>query len=267
VGYVIYVLKAHDDLNDILLKIQQAHNCVTQSSSKPSFIYENKVVLYERGLQHGSNSDRRQTTRCNICRECWSCLTKEKIPKYSPANKVWVGDIPEELKNLTIPEQRLISLYRYNSCIVKLQSSFHSMETAQSALRGNCISFPQNVVNIAESLPLTLDQLCESLKIIFIGTQLPEKIRVKSILTVRKKKVLNALEWLHQNNPLYRNIMINASNMNQLPDDDIPECLWATMEISNNIEQADQERANYIPDPLQDPQKLTDNTTVALTTR
>ncbi|CAF1486450.1 unnamed protein product [Adineta ricciae] len=262
----VHVLKPHDDLNDVIAKIQQADNRVTCSSLKLPFIYENNAFFYQRGLQHGLNNDRRQTTRCNICRECWSCLVKEKIPKFSPANKVWLGDIPEELKNLTILEQRLISLYRYNSCIVKLQSSFHSMETAQSALRGNCISFPQNVVNIAESLPLTLDELCESLKIIFIGTQLPEKIRVKSILTVRKKNVLNALQWLRQNNPLYRNIIVNSSNMNQLPDDDIPECLWATMEISNNIELADQERANYIPDPLQDAQKSMDNTSVPLAT-
>ncbi|CAF1608295.1 unnamed protein product, partial [Adineta ricciae] len=288
----VHVLKAHDALHDILLKTQlvrkactktyvqegfdtasktftktkDADTCGNSSLTTPSSIYENGVVFYERGLQHGSKNDRRQATRCNICQECWSYLKKEKIPKFSPANKVWIGEVPQELQNLTIPEQRLISLYRYNSCIVKLQSSFHSMETAQSALRGNCISFPQNVVNIAESLPLTLDQLCESLKIIFIGTQLPEKIRVKSILTVRKKKILNALQWLRQNNPLYRNIMINSSSIDHLPDDDVPECLWKTMEVSNNIEHSDQERANYVPDPLQEAQKSRDNVTVTLTT-
>ena len=55
--------------------------------------------------------------------------------------------------------------------------------------------------------------------------------------------------------------------MNQLPDDDIPASLWTTMKISNNIEQAEQERANYIPDALQNAQKPTDNTLVPLATR
>ncbi|CAF4376459.1 unnamed protein product [Rotaria socialis] len=65
-----------------------------------------------------------------------------------------MGDMPNELQGLTIPEQRLIALYRHNSCIVKLHSSFHSAATAQSAIKGNCIAFPQDMVNIAATLPL-----------------------------------------------------------------------------------------------------------------
>jgi hypothetical protein len=219
--------------------------------NKSSFIYENNVVLYERGLDQAVNNDKREITRCNICKECWSSLKKEKIPKYSAANKAWIGDVPKELQCLTIAEKRLISIYRYNSCIVKLQSSFHSMETAQSALKGNCISFPQNVVNIAETLPLTLDQLCESL----------------NILTVRKRKVLDALRWLNRNNSLYRNVVINSSNVNQLPDDDVPECLWTTMQISTNVEDTESERTSYIPDPLKNAQKLNDASSIPLATR
>ncbi|CAF4757645.1 unnamed protein product [Rotaria socialis] len=141
-----------------------------------------------------------------------------------------MGDMPQQLQGLTIPEQRLIALYRHNSCIVKLQSPFHSTSTAQSALKGNCISFPQDVINIATTLPLELDDSCDSLKIIF--------------------KIYDALQWLNQNNPLYRYITINQSTIDKLPDDDVPERLWATMEISNNTEAAESERSSYIPDPL-----------------
>jgi hypothetical protein len=234
---------------------------------QPSFTYENSVVFYKQGLHHEANNETTGVIRCDICRECWSSLKKEKIPKYSAANKVWIGDVPKELQCLTIPEKKLISLYRYNSCIIKLHSPFHSVETAQSALKGNCISFPQNVVNIAETLPLTLDQLCESLKIIFTGPRPPERIHLKNILTVRKKKVSEALRWLNQNNLLYRNISINSSILNQLPDDDVPECLWATMQISINNENAESERASYIPDPLKGAEKLNDAANVPLATR
>lgn len=161
-----------------------------------------------------------------------------------------MGDVPKQLQELTVPEQRLIALYRHNSCIVKLHSAFHSTSTAQSALKGNCISFPQDVINIATSLPLELDDLCDSLKIIFVGSRVPQRNQLKNILTVRKKKVSDALQWLSRNNPIYRNIKINQSIIDRLPENDIPECLWATMEVSTDIEAAETERASYIPDPL-----------------
>lgn len=215
-----------------------------------SFIYVNGVVLYKAGLHETSNNKRRSMIYCDICMDCWSSLAKERIPKFSAANKIWMGDVPNQLQNLTIPEQRLIALYRHNSCIVKLHSSFHSTSTAQSALKGNCISFPQDVINIATTLPLELDDLCDSLKIIFVGCRTPPRHQLKNILTVRKRKVLEALQWLNQNNPLYRYVTINQSSINKLPEDDIPECLWATMEISTDVEAAENERSSYISDPL-----------------
>ncbi|CAF1161370.1 unnamed protein product [Rotaria sordida] len=106
---------------------------------------------------------------------------------------MWLGDIPTELQGLTIPEEKLISLYRHNSCIIKLQSPFHSTTTAQTALKGNCITFLQNVPNIVNSLPLTLADLCDTLKVIFIGARPPDRLHLKKVLTVRKKKIIQAL--------------------------------------------------------------------------
>ena len=204
---------------------------------------------------------------CDICMECWSSLTKEKIPKFSVANKVWVGDVPPELQGLTIPEQRLIALYRHNSCIVKLRSSFHSVSTAQSALKGNCISFPQDVVNIATTLPLELDDLCDSLKIIFVGSHTPDRNQLKRIITVRKTKVAAALQWLKTNNSLYQHITINKSAIDNLPSDDVPECLWTTMQISTEVETAGNDRASYVPDTNPDKTDLNNGETIPLMTR
>ncbi|CAM4887923.1 unnamed protein product [Rotaria socialis] len=99
------------------------------------------------------------------------------------------SDVPTELQGLTIPEEKLISLYRHNSCVIKLHSPFHSTTTAQSALKGNCITFLQNIPNIVNSLPLRLDDLCETLKVIFVGARPPKRIQLEKILTVRKKKL------------------------------------------------------------------------------
>lgn len=87
-------------------------------------------------------------TKCQICKICWTDLNnkklKDKIPSRCTANQMWIGDIPDELKNLTIPEQHLISLYRHNQCVMKFESVFHSPETQQSKLKGNCISVNTN---------------------------------------------------------------------------------------------------------------------------
>jgi hypothetical protein len=278
----IELLKVHDDLCGIIPGIQQTNNLYSndgcnmdddsrmandQHVKKASFTCVNDVIFYERGLHHNFDKRKRSSVHCNICTECWSSLVKEKIPKFAAANKVWMGDVPNELQDLTIPEQRLIAIYRHNSCIVKLHSPFHSTATAQSALKGNCISFPQDVVNIATTLPLELEDLCDSLKIIFVGCRTPERNQLKNILTVRKKKVSEALRWLRQNNPLYRNVKISQSTVDKLPDDDVPECLWTTMQISTNIEAAQNERASYVPDSLINTSELNNTTSVPLTTR
>ncbi|CAF3975229.1 unnamed protein product, partial [Rotaria magnacalcarata] len=218
----IELLKIHPDLHSMIPKIQEINSFnsndsnVQSSTNNQSFTCINGMFFYEAELYKTVDRKKRSLIHCDVCTECWSALTKEKIPKFSATNKVWMGDIPKQLQGLTIPEQRLIALYRHNSCIVKLQSPFHSTSTAQSALKGNCISFPQYVINIATTLPLELDDLCDSLKIIFVGSRMPQRSQLKHILTVRKKKIYDALQWLNQNNPLYRYIIINQSTIDTL---------------------------------------------------
>ena len=91
---------------------------------------------------------------CIICQKCHETLSKTTIPKLSPANNVWLGGIPPELQGLTIPEEKLISLYRHNSCVIKLYSPFQAATTAQAALKGNCITFLQNLPNIIWNLTI-----------------------------------------------------------------------------------------------------------------
>jgi hypothetical protein len=163
---------------------------------------------------------------------------------------MWLGDVPAELQNLTIPEEKLLSLYRHNSCVIKLHSPFHSATTSQTALKGNCITFLQNIPNIVTSLPLALDDLCDTIKVIFVGARPPDRINLKKILTVRKKKIVDALNWLKRYNILYRNIEINLKNIAQLPEDDVPESIMSTMEQKINDKEISSERVGYVPDPL-----------------
>ena len=232
------------------------------SFNSSSFYCQNDILLYKNGLF--------QTNKVQmyiLCQKCHSSLSKEHIPKFSAANNMWLGDIPTELQGLTIPEEKLISLYRHNSCIIKLQSPFHSTTTAQTALKGNCITFLQNVPNIVNSLPLTLDDLCDTLKVIFIGARSPDRLHLKKVLTARKKKIIEALQWLKKYDILYQNITINLDNIAQLPEDDVPECIMSTLEQKIGDEKTQSERTGYVPDSLSNSQECTNSDVIPLSNR
>ncbi|CAF1357835.1 unnamed protein product [Rotaria sordida] len=163
---------------------------------------------------------------------------------------MWLGDAFSKLQGLIIPEEQLISLYRHNSCTIKLHSPFHSTTIAQTALKGNYITFLQNVPNIVNSLLLTLDDLCDTLKVIFVGAHPPERIQLKKVLTARKKKIIEALRWLKKHNVLYQNVDINLKDIAQLTEDDVPECIMSMIEQKIDDEEIQSERAGYIPDSL-----------------
>lgn len=225
------------------------------------YLDENNIMIYKAGL-----CLRDGQLFVTICSRCFLFLSKNTVPKFSPANNAWIGEIPLELQGLTIPEEKLISVYRHNSCIVKLQSPFHSSETAQTALRGNCITFLQNMQNIVETLPLALNDLCETIKVIFVGSHPPKRIELKRVLTVRKKKVFEALCWLKKFNKIYQNVKINMENVNKLPDDDIPDTLLATLEQRIGDEMSC-ERTGYVPDPLSHVSDLTESDIVPVSSR
>ncbi len=64
---------------------------------------------------------------------------------------------------------------------------------AQTALKGNVITFPQNVSDIAKSLPLSTNTLPNIIKIVFVGQTVPKKDQPRSILTVRREIIRKAL--------------------------------------------------------------------------
>jgi hypothetical protein len=46
---------------------------------------------------------------CWLCFDCERALKREMIPRLSLANNLWIGDVPQELSVLTIPEQLIIT--------------------------------------------------------------------------------------------------------------------------------------------------------------
>ena len=44
--------------------------------------------------------------------------------------------------------------------------------------------------------------------------------------------------------------IVNDDNLAKLPENDVPDCLWTTMEVSSNTNDAEAERSGFVSDPL-----------------
>jgi hypothetical protein len=62
-----------------------------------------------------------------VCYICIESLEKKKMPILALANGLWIGEIPDELQDLTYVEQLLIARVRHNRCIVKVSSGMSKM--------------------------------------------------------------------------------------------------------------------------------------------
>ena len=63
-----------------------------------------------------------------------------------------------------------------------------------------------NMANIVTSLPLDIDDLCDTLKIVFVGAYTPSRVELRKICGVSRQKIRNALLWLENHNYMYRMI-------------------------------------------------------------
>lgn len=120
--------------------------------------------------------------------------------------------------------------------------------------------------NIVDSLPLDVEDLCETLKIVFVGARIPNRVELRRVCGVSRQRIRDALSWLKNNNNMYRTIpskkhintninqieyiVVNEMNIRKLPEDDVPESIWATIERIENAEEGNAERTGYNGDPL-----------------
>ena len=86
-------------------------------------------------------------------------------------------------------------------------------------MRGHIVIHPQHPEKIETVLPLTMDEACTPICVIFVGSRTPNREWLKKNakpLIVRREKVRAALMWLKTHNPLYRNIIIESNRIDSL---------------------------------------------------
>ncbi|KAJ7024140.1 hypothetical protein C8F04DRAFT_881201, partial [Mycena alexandri] len=120
----------------------------------------------------------------------------------------------------------MIALCRAKCWIIQLreESADSSIPFAQRGVRGHIIVYPQRPSAIAETLPPSISDVTTPICVVFVGSKPPtaEWLKEKaSPLIVRKERVLDALTWLKVHNHLYREVLIDDSELKQLPTEAI----------------------------------------------
>jgi len=140
----------------------------------------------------------------------------KKLPKFALARGLWLGEIQDELQQLSFGEKLLIGRVRHNRCVVRVAKGMHKMIA-------NAVTFEHPMQKIYTVLPPPIEEMDEVLAFIFTGPCQPTEDDFRRILLlVRRNKVAKALEWLKLNHRDYADLKISHKNLESYPEDSPP---------------------------------------------
>ncbi len=100
---------------------------------------------------------------CGLCERQLNAV-KPVPPSFALSNNFWFGALPDDLPELTVPEQLAICQHHIMSCIIELQQA----EGVARRHRGNCIAFAQDVTDIAVKLPRSRQDLAGMVQVVCV---------------------------------------------------------------------------------------------------
>ncbi|TFK66986.1 hypothetical protein BDN72DRAFT_771328, partial [Pluteus cervinus] len=151
-----------------------------------------------------------------VCEECRIALRKVKIPANALANGLWIGPVPEVLKDLRFVEKLLISKVRLIGSVVRVASGFHKM-------KAHVVAFENPIPKIYAKLPPPVTDLDDVLAILFTGPSKPTPEDYKRVpFLIRRNNVAAALEWLKVNHKDYHDIEIDYGTLQEYPEHEPP---------------------------------------------
>lgn len=87
----------------------------------PETLHADHILIHGLLLHNQAVHDPKESSaKGRVCEDCRDSLKKDKLPKLSLANGMWIGDTPFELSVLTLVEQILIARNYPAAYIVKL---------------------------------------------------------------------------------------------------------------------------------------------------
>lgn len=131
-----------------------------------------------------------------VCGFCYRAFQKNKLPYRSLRfNGLYAGEVPRELQGLSLIEKRMISKINVFFTLIILPC----YPVGQYAQKGFAIHFMNDLSQLITQLPILLGET--GVACFHSSTDANLKH-----LPFRKQKVINALNWLADNNYLYRNL-------------------------------------------------------------
>ncbi|KAN0080787.1 hypothetical protein V8E54_003991 [Elaphomyces granulatus] len=172
-----------------------------QSDSVKRYTFDD---LNRRGNIHKFDLCAVRDSTVGVCSTCMKGGVSSKL-KFSGEN--WVNttlcqDMPAVLADLTIVEKNVIA--------------------RSHLIGGHIIAFKQDPTLLLKILPSPEVEPHHNITVSWDGGAEPTDENLRKFCTVRRKKVLNALEWLKENNELYRDVKINYELLSTWPDDAVP---------------------------------------------
>jgi hypothetical protein len=195
-----------------ILKISEIHE---QAWAKENMNNFHKSILYS-------------TIQCTVCNEAWPTNEKlqaaslasyvckrckgdkETVKKFSKENFMIPSSVPLVLEHLTQVEEMLIARALPITHV-------YLKPGGQRGYSGHCINLPQNVSELAQTLP----RYPKDISVIVV--KMKGKDNNFKDVTVRRQAVADALQWLIQNNPHYKCVVVNQDSLNLLPENGIPQ--------------------------------------------
>jgi hypothetical protein len=179
-----------------------------------------------------------------ICLKCYRSLCNNNRPANALARGLWVGDVPEELKKLTLAERILVQLAFPRVYLVKLQPKKRRATGAPMALPADqlfdgisgsvcSVKMPTDEVVCmlegklanAPTLPNPSLILAHTISVAYLGFGKTPPYYLRNLFLVRRQVVLSAIKWLCFNNPVYKNVTIDEEALSALPEDGIPDSI------------------------------------------
>ncbi|GFR03235.1 ATP-dependent DNA helicase [Trichonephila clavata] len=188
--------------------------------------YPHQVTNHKINLSTASYLPAELTSKGTIllCHRCKKHLTSKKTS--GPAKAYWnnldPGEVPDAIKQLTQPEQRLLSRIIPFVKIVKYDGLF-----GQYGFRGQAVLFVQDIFEFTESLPNILPRSTDSIGMVVITEHL-ENLNISREYNISRPRVYEALRWLINNNPLYQDVI--TDNDAQILQEDL---IRVTQAINN----------------------------------
>ncbi|KIM20804.1 hypothetical protein M408DRAFT_81490, partial [Serendipita vermifera MAFF 305830] len=155
----------------------------------------------------------------DLCSECYSPLSRRKLPKFSLCNNLFRGELPNDLQDITWIEEKVCALHRVTADVARLHNAEQN-EALPYRLVGNTCSHPVNVPSTARVLPRVPADISGNLSVVFVGPKFDKK-RLPAMFRVRRRVIERFLSFLAANNPLYHDVELSTEHLMLYPDNDV----------------------------------------------